>query len=225
MLGLGLALGMERRHGGRGAQARRHKREVGDTLIEVLFAVTVFSLVVVMSLALMNQGLNASVRSLQITLVRQEIDGQAETLRFLNSAYVEAYQSGFTPAANTPAAYYKALTTGIDTAKTSVSKFATSAATCPAAPSGSFIVSARTGAYQKNTSTNSSAATTFSQVEYNPTSGAVSAARGIWIEAVKSASTNGTAYVDYHIRTCWFPPGSGQSMNLGTIVRLYEPTN
>ena len=54
----------------------------GDTLIEVLFAITVFSLVVVTSLAIMNQGTQAALRSLQLTLVRQQVDSQAEALRF-----------------------------------------------------------------------------------------------------------------------------------------------
>ncbi|MBJ58357.1 hypothetical protein CMN24_01415, partial [Candidatus Saccharibacteria bacterium] len=57
--------------------------ERGDTLIEVLFAVTVFSFVVVSSLAIMNQGTAAAQRSLEISLVRQQVDAQADSLRFL----------------------------------------------------------------------------------------------------------------------------------------------
>ncbi len=60
----------------------------GDTLIEVLFAITIFSLVAVSSMAIMNQGTDTAQRSLEITLVRQEIDAQAETLRFLNASYI-----------------------------------------------------------------------------------------------------------------------------------------
>jgi len=63
----------------------------GDTLIEVLFAVTVFSLVAVGSLSIMNQGTATAQRSLEITLVRQEIDAQAEALRFIHDSYIAAY--------------------------------------------------------------------------------------------------------------------------------------
>src|SRR5674476_81397 len=75
----------------------------GDTLVEVLFATAVFSLVAVGCLSIMNQGAATAQRALEITLVRNEIDAQAETLRFLNASYIQAYQSGITSYPNTPA--------------------------------------------------------------------------------------------------------------------------
>ena len=57
------------------------------------------------------------------------------------------------------------------------------------------------------------------------TSGAITAAKGMWIEAIRSTPSAGTAYTDFHIRACWYAPGTNQPMNLGTIVRLYEPAN
>lgn len=207
---------------------QKRRRQAGDTLIEVLFAVTVFSLVVVTSLSLMNQGTSASIRSLQITLVRQEIDSQAETLRFLNSAYVATYYHGYAPTVQSPAQqYYKIVTQAkADQAagKTSVSSFNAGATTCQSAPNGSFILNTRTGLYQKNTSTNSGLADSFSQVVYDA-SGAITTTKGMWIEAIRSVPANGTAYTDFHIRACWYAPGTNQPMNLGTIVRLYEPAN
>ena len=74
----------------------------GDTIIEVLFAITVFSLVVVSSLSIMNQGSATAQRTLEISLVRQQIDAQAETLRFLNTSYVAAYQAGVNDILSTP---------------------------------------------------------------------------------------------------------------------------
>lgn len=206
----------------------KNKRQAGDTLIEVLFAVTVFSLVVVTSLALMNQGTSASIRSLQITLVRQEIDAQADTLRFLNSAYVAAYQPGYAPTVASPAQQYYLISNQAraDRAggKTSVTPFGGGSTTCQSAPSGSFILNTRTGRYQLNTPAIAEQADTFAQVEYTA-SGALSKAKGIWIEAVRSVPSGGTAYTDFHIRACWYAPGTDRSMNLGTIVRLYEPSN
>jgi type II secretory pathway pseudopilin PulG len=208
---------------------RNARRQAGDTLVEVLFAVTVFSLVVVGSLSLMNQGTAASTRSLQITLVRQEIDSQAEALRFLNSSYAAAYYKGYNPdtsdAASNPAEeYFKALTVIRAAGASSVSKFGGDGVTCQTPPARSFILNGRLGTYQPYDASKISPADTFSQVVYAGDN-SITTAKGIWIEAVRSTPANGASYTDFHIRACWYPPGTGQSMNLGTIVRLYEPAN
>lgn len=206
-------------------KALKRRWQSGDTLIEVLFAVTVFSLVVVTSLTLMNQGTSASIRSLQITLVRQEIDNQAATLRFLNSSYITAYYDGYAPtgAPTTPAEQYYQIIQDIKTqGATSVSAFGGGGQTCQVPPAGSFVVNSHTAAYQKYDTTKISSPDTYSQVVYDP-SGALTTSKGLWIEAVRSTPAGGTSYTDFHIRACWYSPGAGQPMNLGTIVRLYEP--
>lgn len=68
------------------ASRQCHKR--GDTLVEVMFAVGVFGLAAVGAIALMNRGLATAQGSLEITMARQEIDTQAETLRFIHDAYI-----------------------------------------------------------------------------------------------------------------------------------------
>lgn len=60
----------------------------GDTLIEVMFAFAVFALVAIMSVTMMNLGLAASERSLEVVTVRNEINAQAEALRFIHSSYI-----------------------------------------------------------------------------------------------------------------------------------------
>lgn len=55
----------------------RKRFQRGDTLIEVLFAFSILSLVIVGAMTIMNQGTLASQRSLETTLVREEIDSQA----------------------------------------------------------------------------------------------------------------------------------------------------
>ena len=55
--------------------------ERGDTIIEVLLAITVFSLVAVGAMTIMSQGTNTTQRSLEMSLVKQQIDAQAEALR------------------------------------------------------------------------------------------------------------------------------------------------
>lgn len=60
----------------------------GDTLIEVMFAFAIFALVAIMGVTMMNLGLAASERSLEVTTVRNEINAQAEALRFIHSSYI-----------------------------------------------------------------------------------------------------------------------------------------
>ena len=55
---------------------RRSSR--GDTLVEVLLGVTIFSLVAVITLETMNRGMAISQYALETTLVRQQVDAQAE---------------------------------------------------------------------------------------------------------------------------------------------------
>ena len=197
----------------------------GETLVEVLFAITVLSMVIVVSLVLMNQGTSTAVRSLQITSVRQEIDSQAEALRFLNSSYISAYQPGFLPnltdGATSPAEeYYKIISAVKARGASSVTAFGGTKTECQTPPDGSFFINTKTGAYVAKGANSMLPANTFSQVIYS--SGAP-VSEGLWIEAVRSTPGGGSSYTDFHIRACWSAVGAANPMNLGTIVRLYEP--
>jgi type II secretory pathway pseudopilin PulG len=192
----------------------------GDTLIEVLFAITVFSLVVVGAISIMNQGVNASQRALQITLVRNEIDAQAETLRFLNSSYLSVYKPGNAAldyGINSPA--YQWATMSSKLPSSNVSGFGVAGDTCVFQPTG-FIMNTKLAKYIEHPEIKASE--TFAQVKYNSDDDSIISSEGIWVEAVKvdSGSTN---YIDFHIRACWNTPGQNKPATTGTIVRLYEP--
>lgn len=60
----------------------------GDTIIEAMFAFAVFSLVSIVTVSMMNLGISASERSLELTTVRNELNAQAEALRFIHSSYI-----------------------------------------------------------------------------------------------------------------------------------------
>ena len=60
----------------------------GDTLIEVMFSVTVFAMVIVISINLMNGGLNTAQKTLETTMTRNEMDAQAEAIRFIHNSYL-----------------------------------------------------------------------------------------------------------------------------------------
>lgn len=209
----------------------------GDTLVEVMFATAVFSLVAVSSTTIMNQGIVTAERSLELSLVRSEIDAQAATLRFLNASYVAAFRNSSSPTAfslGLPERRWATMLSDIKAVNLSnVSNFGT---TCPTSasglPAGSFILNTRTAEYVSPSTLSGvwQKPQTFSQISYTATSN-VSQVYGIWIEAVRKHTTLNTdpqrynEYIDFHIRACWEDPGKSAPMTLGTIVRLYEPTD
>lgn len=213
----------------------RQRRERGDTLIEVLFAITVFSLIVVSTLTLMNQGIAASQRSLEITLARQQVDGQAETLRFMHDSYVQAYYSGITfdlsdtnPDGTNKTSPAEEFFKILEQLRTSPIAEASQLGSTPCGtpPDGSFILNARKSLTVTNP-TIFGAPETNAQVIYDDDS-ILTGSEGLWIEGVRSgtsadATQQNTGYIDFHIRGCWAAPGMDQPMNIGTIVRLYEP--
>ena len=60
----------------------------GDTLIEVTIAVGIFSMIAIAIVSVMSNGVASAQTSLEATLTRQEIDTQAEALRFIHSSYI-----------------------------------------------------------------------------------------------------------------------------------------
>lgn len=196
----------------------------GDTLIEVLVAITVFSAVAVGSLTVMNQGAMISQRALELTLVREEIDSQAEALRFINASYVAAFKSGLnTYVAGSPAQQWQTIRANNTVA--AVSAFGANTV-CNTPPAKSFVINTHKATLM-STASLLIPARTFSQIQYNA-SDAVTSAEGIWIEAIKYSTTavaNETTagYIDFHIRACWTSQGQSAPSTIGTIVRLYEP--
>ena len=203
------------------------KLQRGDTIIEVLFAVTVFSLIVVSAISLMNQGTAASQRSLELTQVRQEIDSQAEALRFMHDSYVQAYYAGINLAsASGPAAEYAKVVAqaqdNYDNGIRAATKFGTQP--CGTRPTGSIIVNPKTATL--STTATYKYPDVYAQLIY--TGSNLTQSQGIWVEPIRSGSSadvnqQNTGYTDFHIRACWDGPGLKTPMNIGTIVRLYEP--
>jgi type II secretory pathway pseudopilin PulG len=201
----------------------------GDTLIEVLFAVAIFAMVAVGSLTLMNQGTAAAQRSLEITLVRQQIDAQAEAIRYVHQAYVAAFQKNGVAPTGVAAQWAKMTSKTTGKGEDNASTFGqTDNGVCPATVPGQrpFILNARTATIWNATPAMSApvgaSLPPFSQVIYNNDS-SINRSYGLWVEAVPSVGSNGPGFVDFHIRACWESSGSSAPVTLGTIVRLYEP--
>ncbi len=60
----------------------------GDTIIEVMFALAVFCLVAVLSIMMMNLGVHSAENALELVTARNELNAQAEALRFIHSSYI-----------------------------------------------------------------------------------------------------------------------------------------
>lgn len=200
----------------------------GDTIIEVLFAVTVFSLVAIGGISLMNKGTALAQRALEIGLVRQQMDAQADALRYLNRSYVNNYK-------NQASEEFKVWNTLTSTnpavdglATTSAYKFSEMVGgdnKCKMPISKVFALNVESldmdGILRRDSLDES--ASTYAKVNREDTSDIV--AEGIWVQAVRSAagSSATSASLDFHIRACWHTPGQERPITLGTIVRLYEP--
>lgn len=199
----------------------------GDTIIEVLFAFTVFSLIAVGGLSLMNQGTAMAQRALEIGLVRQQMDAQADGLRYLNRAYVADYGKG---GEATTRWQQVVLANAVNAAAPFISVVENNRCNIP---DSAFALDLTKIASQplllKPNQLNSDPAT-YAQVRYKQAGGTATTAEGIWIQAVRSRVVTGNndgqerpGFYDFHIRACWETPGQLAPVTLGTIVRLYEP--
>ncbi|MDB5165148.1 MAG: hypothetical protein JWM00_38 [Candidatus Saccharibacteria bacterium] len=198
----------------------------GDTIIEVLLAVTVFSMIAVGAIAIMNQGINSAQRSLEITQVRQQIDAQAEALRFIHQTYINSLSEGQDDGVMSE---WEKLRTKAEAG--GVSGFATNGSiNCPAIASPrAFVLNARTASIDSkppiSMSTPPSPGETpppYAQLIYGLDR---LYAYGIWIEAQRNdgGGSGNVGFIDFHIRACWESPGNSPAITLGTIVRLYDP--
>lgn len=212
----------------------------GDTIVEVLFAVTVFSMIAVGALSLMNQGTAMAQRSLEIGLVRDQMDAQADALRYMHNAFV----ANFGDESATTSAVWNGM--AVDHAATEAQPFEemSNGQTCrlPEANNASgadsdgrpFALDVRKLDGQDdgpvmllNQAANVDETATYSQIRYPP-EGVFGPAKaeGIWVQAVRAPAASGhLGYYDFHIRACWLTPGQSAPVTLGTVVRLYDPAS
>ncbi len=194
----------------------------GDTIIEVLFAMTIFSMVAVGGLSLMNQGVALAQQALEVGLVRQQMDAQADALRYLNRAYI----ADFGKNEDAPAIQrWNRIVRDNSVRPGEAQAFDTIADT-----DGCNIDDESFALNLKKLNSNpllkpplevSETPATYAKIRYDTNQ---PLAEGIWIQAVRSSDNeNRPGFYDFHIRACWFTPGQARPVTLGTIVRLYEP--
>lgn len=190
-------------------------RQRGDTIVEVVLAFAVFSLVSVGAMTVMGQGTNASQRALEITLVRQQIDAQAEALRAAHQAF-----TAVTVGTGTQWRQFALANTASNTVTY------TDPTTCPSnidQISNSFILDPRNGTFVTGTDwfqdINTRTSRPYAQVE------TVSGVRsyGMWIEREFTDGVTLPDSFNFSIRACWYGAGLNVPLQLETVVRLYEP--
>ena len=184
----------------------------GDTIIEVLVSFAVFSLVVVSALIIMNQGVAAAQRSLEITLVRQQIDGQVAMIQRAQQYDLQTWKDIRANADETITAF-----TGLTA--------------CPEATgvsSKAFFVAGATGltdtARYPINSTTYQKAVTFARADVMGDDMAVFAPKsyGLWATLVKAENFTQLPAYDLHIRACWDSVGTSVPVTIATVVRLYD---
>ena len=166
----------------------------GDTMVEVILAFAIFALIAVSTTFLMNRSLSMGQRSLEITLARQQIDSQAELLRYACDNDLPAWSDITTSAS---AAGGQASTTSFDACPDAAVLTGTNAFYMNIDPSGGSTEVTRVDV---NSSSYTDAGFV-SQVSY----GATSRAEGIWVMPVRVGTSD--AY-DMYIRACWDTVGS-----------------
>lgn len=221
----------------------------GDTIIEVSFAIAIFSLVSVLSIGLMNNGLAMAEASLEYSMARNEIDAQAEALRFIhNSFYSELelkkqdykalWEKITSRAVNPDHDRLNNLTTNFSICS-SVYNSSTDILNDSLLSSKAFVINTRKLNYAKKDQTVFSDTSKFKTAAINPrivyNNNALNLTEndtdiinveGLWVLGVKSKSTSNVKnieYYDFHIRACWYAPGHSAPSFIATIIRLYNP--
>lgn len=178
----------------------------GDTIIEVVLAITIFSVVAVSAIIIMNNGIAMSQRSLEITLVRQQIDAQAEMLRFVHDKARSEGASG----------PYSTLWDSIldhRTASPEQLLEVDSVSECLVSDSVTLAPSASAEGVKVLGGTSMVEPTTYARV-------GDSESHGISIQL--TVAEGGSNAYDAYIQGCWNAPGASRPMTIGTIVRLYD---
>ena len=198
----------------------------GDTIIEVMLAFTVFALLAVGTVTVMNRGVASAQDSLETTLVRQQVDGQVEALRFL----YQSYSNSNNPASPTRASA-KTFAEIVTKASTENASDYSSDACLSGIPGLTpFLIEPKSGKILDkgdlkvmNPTEADASAPAYAQIKYND-AGTLEAPYGMWIEAVQGGKPGQPQFIDFHIRACWFGTTGEAARKIGTVVRFYLPT-
>lgn len=228
---------------------KRVGKKLGDTLVEVTIAIGIFSLVAVAIVAVVSGSMSGSQAALENTVAREEIDAQAEALRFIQkNAMTDIGQSG-----EGSEVWNEIVKNHTISTDHSSNPYKYDINQCSSLYNGTlssqkaFVINTRmlsTGDASKIVQSYNSTfktASTYPRIIYSDdnslidqdSANTISAVEGIFIIAVKDDKDtkivdggtvkNKSAYYDFYIRTCWYAAGSNAPTTISTVVRLYNP--
>ena len=189
----------------------RNDAQRGDTLIEVLLAIAVLSVVTIGTFSLMNKGISESQNALERTQVRTYMNAQTELLTYLRDQHAAAVAAG-----TSTTVYPVNLWTDIATrAAANVSTAPSAYDNCSTVMANSFSLSpTATSTYAVNSFTAANLATAT----------LATPGSGLWIEPKASPVSLNPAYqkyIDFYVKACWTPISSSTKQNMSSVVRLY----
>ena len=185
----------------------------------MILSFAIFTLVSLGTYGVINMSLSTTRESLNISIVRNLVDSQATSLRFIQNAYIATYSPG-TDSDNEPAKQWKLLTDYIKSKnpRGNITDFNSKTTTsCPDIPNSSFIMNPKKSSFIPYSDGFMKKSTGVADLVFDESDNMTS--YGVWIEADRSSTR--PAFIDFYIRACW--SGSESNPNIiGTIVRLYD---
>lgn len=208
------------------------RRQSGDTIIEVLLALSIFAAVLVAASFVMNRGLGTAQRSLEVTQVTNQIGAQSDMIRhLLNIAIAGAGKNQNGQVVYQGSEFDKILGKVVGSAPSfdkindnDITNCTPSYVTNMGGNPFFLTPEAKVAPFNSVTA---SVPETFARVSKGGSAPGGFTSQMVWVYAVKNKTTIDRQklagdYIDFHIRACWFNPDGGGVQKLGTIVRLYE---
>ncbi len=181
----------------------------GDTMVELVLAFAIFSLAAISTMAILNQGVAISQRSLEKTLVRQQIDAQGEMLRYIRNTDNPVWDTILAKVTTTPLSLTSDCPTPSSLSQPGMNAFFL--VNDSTSPNGFTLQTVDAPQY--------TTPTYYSQVDYSAKQSA-----GLWMQVARAENDSSqpiNAY-DFYIQGCWDSVGLDVPMRVGTIVRLYD---
>ncbi len=75
------------------ARKKQNSFMSGDTMVEVMFGITTFSLISILAATIMNLGISTAQANLEQTMARELINSQAEAIRYIHEAYIAEHNN------------------------------------------------------------------------------------------------------------------------------------
>ena len=203
----------------------------GDTIIEVMFSFTVLSILVVGTYMVMNRGTQIAQRSLEITLVRQQIDSQISLVRYAQANNTTAWQT------------IRSSKVVDSSSVLDAASFADENTRCPSVAENDLNSGRRAFYLTQNAEGNDirlvditdstyAAPQVYSQVNFDGTN---PQSQGLFMQIVRAetnpatgvspgGSAAGTAY-DVYVNACWDSVGTNVPSVVGTVTSIYDGNN